>query len=56
MEEKVPEVMKRNGEMMKSGEIAAILGVDSEEVSKAIEKLKAERKTDSPTRCCYQAK
>jgi len=56
MEEKVLEVMKKSGEMMKAGEIAQILGVDSKEVSKAIKKLKAEGKIDSPKRCYYQAK
>ncbi len=56
MEEKVLEVMKKSGEPMKSGDIAKILGVDSKEVSKAIKKLKAEGKIDSPKRCYYQAK
>jgi len=56
MEDKVLEALKTSGEPMKSGEIAKVLNVDSKEVSKAIKKLKADGKIDSPKRCYYQAK
>ncbi|NPA50707.1 MAG: HTH domain-containing protein [Epsilonproteobacteria bacterium] len=56
LEEQVLEVMKKNGEPMKSGDIAKILGVDTKEVSKAIKKLKAEGKIESPKRCYYAPK
>ena len=55
MEDKVLEALKTSGEPMKSGDIAKILNVDSKEVSKAIKKLKAEGKVDSPKRCYHQA-
>ena len=55
LEEKVLEALKTSGEPMKSGDIAKVLNVDSKEVSKAIKKLKAEDKIESPKRCFYQA-
>ena len=56
LEEQVLEVMKKSDTPLKSGDIAKILGVDSKEVSKAIKKLKAEGKIESPKRCYYSAK
>ncbi len=55
IEEKVLEALKTSGEPMKSGDIAKLLNVDAKEVSKAIKKLKAEGKIESPKRCFYQA-
>ena len=55
LEEKVLEALKTSGEPMKSGDIAKVLNVDSKEVSKAIKKLKADGKIESPKRCFYQA-
>ncbi len=56
LEEQVLEAMKKSDTPLKSGDIAKILGVDSKEVSKAIKKLKAEGKIESPKRCYYSAK
>ena len=38
---------------MKGGEIAEVSGVDKKEVDKAIKKLVAEGKINSPIRCFY---
>ena len=54
IEGKVLEALQTSGEAMKSGDIAKVLNVDSKEVSKAIKKLKAEGKIESPKRCFYQ--
>ncbi len=56
MEEKVLEVLQKSDKPLKSGEIAEMLGVDKKEVDKAIKKLKAEGKIDSPKRCYYAPK
>ncbi|MRI58897.1 MAG: MarR family transcriptional regulator [Epsilonproteobacteria bacterium] len=56
MEEKVLEVMKKAGKPLKAAEIAEMLGVDKKEVDKAIKKLKAEGKIESPKRCYYAPK
>ena len=56
MEEKVLEVMQKAGEPLKAAQIAEILGVDKKEVDKAIKKLKAEGKIESPKRCYYAPK
>ncbi len=55
IEEKVLEALQTSTEPLKSGDIAKLLNVDSKEVSKAIKKLKAEGKIESPKRCFYQA-
>ncbi len=55
IEGKVLEALQTSDEAMKSGDIAKVLNVDSKEVSKAIKKLKAEGKIESPKRCFYQA-
>jgi hypothetical protein len=41
---------------LKGGEIAEISGVDKKEVDKAIKKLKAEDKIQSPKNCYYEVK
>ncbi len=56
IEEKVLKALQTSGEPMKSGDIAKLLNIDSKEVSKAIKKLKAEGKIESPKRCFYQVK
>ncbi len=55
IEEKVLKALQTSREPMKSGDIAKLLNIDSKEVSKAIKKLKAEGKIESPKRCFYQA-
>lgn len=52
---KVLEVLKENG-AMKSGEISEKLNIDKKEIDKAIKKLKAEEKIESPKRCYYAVK
>lgn len=54
--EKVLEVLKTNGEAMKSAEIAEKSGLDKKDVDKAIKKLKEEGKIESPKRCYYACK
>ena len=56
MEEKVLEVLQKSDKPLKAAEIAEMLGVDKKEVDKAIKKLKAEGKIDSPKRCYYAPK
>ena len=53
MEKKVLDAMKKAGKPVRPGDIAKILGVDSKEVSKAINQLKKEGKIQSPKRCYY---
>ncbi|MDI3526721.1 MAG: hypothetical protein PWR03_904 [Tenuifilum sp.] len=54
--EKVIETLKSAGKPMKTGEIAEASGVDKKEVDKAIKKLVAEGKIESPKRCFYDIK
>ncbi len=56
MEERVLEAMQKAGQPLKAAEIAQLLGVDKKEVDKAIKKLKAEGKIESPKRCYYAPK
>ena len=51
--EKVLEAMKAAGKPVRPGDIAETLGMDSKEVSKAINTLKKEGKIHSPKRCFY---
>jgi len=53
-ENKVLEAMTQAQKPVRPGDIAKILDVESKEVSKAIKKLKAEGKIESPKRCYYQ--
>jgi hypothetical protein len=48
--------LKKSGMAMKSGEIAAIAGIDKAEVDKVIKKLKKDDKIVSPKNCYYQLK
>ena len=54
--QKIIEVLKNSEKPLRPGEIAAALGADKDEVSKAIKELKAEEKIYSPVRCCYAVK
>lgn len=49
----VIKALQQAGKPMKGGEIAEASGVDKKEVDKAIKKLVAEGKVDSPIRCYY---
>ena len=53
MEKKVLDTMKKTGKPVRPGDIANILGVESKEVSKAINSLKKQGKIISPKRCYY---
>jgi len=52
MEEKILDIMKKAGHPMRLGDIAKALGVDAEEVSKAIDALKKAGKINSPKLSC----
>ncbi len=51
--ESVLEAMKEIGKPIRPGEVAKKLGVESKDVSKAIQKLKKEGKVHSPKRCYW---
>ena len=53
MEAKVLDILNKAGKPMRPGDIAKELGVDSKEVSKAIDGLKKSGKVHSPKRCFY---
>lgn len=51
--ESVLEAMKEIGKPIRPSEVAKKLGVESKQVSKAIQKLKKEGKVHSPKRCYW---
>ena len=51
--DKVLKAMKDAGKPVRPGDIAKTLGLDSKDVTKAIEALKKEGKINSPKRCFY---
>jgi Mn-dependent DtxR family transcriptional regulator len=51
--ESVLEAMKEIGKPIRPGDVAKKLGVESKQVSKAIQKLKKEGKVHSPKRCYW---
>lgn len=56
MEEKeqmVLEAMEKAGKPVRPGEVAKMVGLDKDEVSKIIRNLKKKRKVTSPKRCFY---
>jgi biotin operon repressor len=53
MEKKVLDAMKKAGQPVRPGDLAKELGLDSKEVSKAINTLKKQGKVVSPKRCYY---
>jgi DNA-binding IclR family transcriptional regulator len=52
---KVLEVLKAEGQPLKSAEIAERAGADKKDVDKAIKALKAAGKVTSPKNCYYAA-
>jgi DNA-binding MarR family transcriptional regulator len=52
-EKSVLDAMKKEGNPMRPGDIAKKAGMDKDEVSKIIDKLKKEGKVSSPKRCFY---
>jgi predicted transcriptional regulator len=54
--EKVLSTMKKAGKELKAGEIAEMSGLDKKDVDKAIKKLTAEGKVQSPRRCYFGLK
>lgn len=51
--EKVLQAMKDAGKPVRPGDVAKAIGIESKEVSKAINVLKKEGKIHSPKRCYY---
>ncbi len=51
--QKVLEAFKEAGKPLRPGDIAAMTGLDSKDVSAAIKELKKEEKVISPKRCYY---
>jgi len=51
--ELVLKAMNEAGKPLKAGEIAEITGLEKKDVEKAIKKLKAENKINSPKNCYY---
>jgi len=56
IQEKVLKALKESNVAMKSGEVAAKVGLEKAEVDKAIKALKKAEKIVSPKNCYYQAK
>jgi Mn-dependent DtxR family transcriptional regulator len=54
--EAVLKAMKEAGKPVRPGDVAKALGIDSKEVSKAIQLLKKEGKVHSPKRCYWAPK
>ena len=52
----VLKTLKESGSPMKAGDIAQKAGIDKKEVDKAIKKLVADSKIESPQRCFYAPK
>lgn len=55
MKDKVLNAMQAAGKAVRPGEIAKELGIESKDVSKAIQELKKEGKVHSPKRCFWEA-
>jgi biotin operon repressor len=53
MEDKVLAAMRKVGKPVRPGDVAKMLGMESKEVSKAINALKKTGKVISPKRCYY---
>lgn len=52
-EKTVLEAMKAAGKPVRPGDVAKAIGIESKEVSKAIDSLKKQGKVISPKRCYY---
>ena len=53
--QKVLETIKASAEPLNAGKVAELSGLDGKEVDKAMAKLKADGKIESPKRCYWQA-
>ena len=53
--QKVLETIKASAEPLNAGKVVELSGLDRKEVDKAMAKLKAEGKIESPKRCYWQA-
>lgn len=53
--QKVLETIKTSAEPLNAGKVTELSGLDRKEVDKAMAKLKAEGKIESPKRCYWQA-
>ena len=53
--QKVLETFQASSEPLNAGKVAELSGLDRKEVDKAMAKLKAEGKIESPKRCDWQA-
>ena len=53
--QKVLETFQASSEPLNAGKVAELSGLDRKEVDKAMDKLKAEGKIESPKRCYWQA-
>ena len=53
MEKKVLNAIKEAGKPLRPGDVAKMIGVESKEVSKAIQELKKQGKIVSPKRCYW---
>ncbi len=56
LEEKVLKAMETAGKPVRPGDVAEMTGLDKNDVSKAIKKLKVDGKIFSPKRCFYAPK
>ncbi|WP_027722216.1 transcriptional regulator [Maridesulfovibrio zosterae] len=54
MQDKVLKAMQDAGKPVRPGDVAKVIGVESKDVSKAIQVLKKEGKVHSPKRCYYE--
>ena len=54
IEEKVLDAMKKAGKPVRPGGVTKMIGEDSKDVSKIINKLKKNGKVVSPKRCYYE--
>ncbi|MEN3045284.1 MAG: winged helix-turn-helix domain-containing protein [Candidatus Hydrothermales bacterium] len=56
MEEKILDLLKKEGKPLRPSDIAKKIGLDSKEVSKILQKLKKEGKVITPKSCYYSIK
>lgn len=55
MKDQILSALQAAGKAVRPGEIAKELGIESKDVSKAIQELKKEGKVHSPKRCFWEA-
>ena len=56
LQEKVLNIMQKAASPLKTGEIAALAGIEKKDAEKAVKLLNREGKIYSPVRCFWQAK